>query len=206
MESGGRRIKIRRPDPRVLLGRRPPPPQPGEHPWGAGYLFPRDIGERDYVVVEEVIDDNVGIVVAPWPRLDASGGLLFADEEERREGFVDRASFQSRLDERDLYAYGVDDETRPVLQARPLTVGDVFAIETNLPEEEVDPRALGAEWIRGPVIDVTAIARDAAKAAMLAAVTGAPLSPDEVIEIAESPVHAGSSPPEIEPPPPTVSA
>ena len=157
--------------------------------WGEGYIFRGEIGARDYVVVEEVFDDNVGIVVAPWPQVDAEGGLVFGPAEQRREAVVDRASFQRRLSRRRVLAYDVS-STDPTMQSRPLSNGDVFAIETSLPKEGHDLRELEARWIRGSIVDVTAMARDAAKAAMLAALTGEPLSLAEAATIAASPPSA----------------
>lgn len=175
-------------DPRrVLHGPPLPPPRASrKRSWGEGYIFRGEIGNRDYVVVEEVFDDNVGIVVAPWPRVDAEGGLLFGPAEERREAVVDRAAFQRRLTKRRVLAYDVSSED-PTMQARPLASGDVFAIETSFPEGDGhDLRELGARWIRGTIVDVTAMARDAAKAAMLAALTGEPLTVAEAEKIAEA--------------------
>lgn len=154
--------------------------------WGEGYIFRGEIGKRDYVVVEEVIDDNVVIVVAPWPFVDPDGGLVFAGEEERRQAVVDRVSFQRRLARRQVVAYEVSGRGLPALRVREIAAGDVFAIATKLPEGEVNLRDYGDRWIRGTVIDVTAMARHAAKAAMLAALTGAPLSSAEVVDISES--------------------
>jgi hypothetical protein len=186
-------------DPSQILYGPPLPPAraPRKRGWGEKYIFRGTVGNREYVAVEEIVDDNVGIVVAPWPGVDAEGGLLFADEEERRQAVVDRPSFQRRLGSRKVLAYGSGDKALPALRARPLSAGDVFAIETRFPDTEVDLRTIGAGWIRGTIVDVTAMARDAAKAAMLAALTGAPLSVAEVRAIAEP-----APPPETEPPTP----
>ena len=184
-------------DPRrILYGPPLPPPRaPRKRAWGEKYIFRGAVGRRDYVAVEEIVDDNVGIVVAPWPGVDADGGLLFADEEERLQVVVDRPSFQRRLASRKVLAYEIDDKALPALRARALSAGDVFAIETKLPDGDTDPRTIGARWIRGTIVDVTAMARDAAKAAMLAALTGAPLSPAEVNAIAAAPAPADTEPP-----------
>ena len=191
------RRAARRIDPQNILYGPPLPPAraPRRRRWGENYIFRGSIGDRDYVAVEEVVDDNVGIVVAPWPGVDADGGLLFADEEERLQAVVDRPSFQRRLANRKVLAYE-GGANAAALRERPLTAGDVFAIETRFPEREVDLRTIGARWIRGSIVDVTAMARDAAKAAMLAALTGAPLSAVEVNAIAASP------PADTEPPSP----
>lgn len=183
-------------DPRRILYGPPLPPAraPRKRAWGQDYIFRGAIGDRSYVAVEEVYDDNVGIVVAPWPGVDAEGGLVFGDEEQRLQAVVDRPSFQRRLSRRKVLAYAAGGEALAALRARPLAAGDVFAIETRFPQAGIDLRSIGARWIRGTVVDVTAMARDAAKAAMLAALTGAPLSAAEVNAIAEAPSAATERP------------
>jgi hypothetical protein len=183
---------------RILYGPPLPPARaPRKRGWGEKYIFRGAVGSRDYVAVEEIVDDNVGIVVAPWPGVDADGGLLFAGEEERLQAVVDRPSFQRRLASRQVLAYEAGDKALSALRARPLAAGDVFAIETRFPDTDTDTdlRTIGARWVRGTIVDVTAMARDAAKAAMLAALTGAPLSVAEVNAIAEPPPPADTEPP-----------
>lgn len=65
----------------------------------------------------------------------------------------------------------------PELQARGITVGDVFAIRpTDDISPDADPEMLrSCEWI-GEAIDITAEAREAAKASMYEALTP-PLNP-----------------------------
>jgi|GEM_PF-6337391 len=173
---------------RILYGPPlPPAAPPKRRAWGHGYIFEPEVTQREYVVVEEVLEDSVGIVVSPWPRVDERGGLEFPPEEERREALVDRKTFERRLAERGVVAYEMAFVDRAPLQNRPLASGDVFAIETDLPGEHGDLRELGADWIRGDVVDVTAVARDAAKAAMFAALAGDPLDLDEATAIAERP-------------------
>jgi len=147
---------------------------------------------HSYVVVEEVDDDNVTLVIAPWPEVDPEGGLSFAPEEERGTAVADRASLQAALLERTtLLEYG-ERSTEPELVERELAAGDVFAIElaAELPEDG-DLRDEGVDWIAGPIVDVTALARNVAKAAMLAALTGEPLGEDEAAKIAASAEQPG---------------
>jgi hypothetical protein len=178
-------------DPAQILYGPPLAPKapPKQRAWGHEYIFEPEVTRRDYVVVEELTEDSVGIVVSPWPRVDERGGLEFPPEEERREALVDRAAFEQRLLEREVVAYEMAFVDHAPLQNRPLSPGDVFAIDTNLPEDGEDLRELGARWINGQVVDVTAMARDAAKAAMFAALAGEPLSFDDAAAIAESPAE-----------------
>jgi hypothetical protein len=158
--------------------------------------FGEEVGAaQSYVVVEEVDDDNVTLAIAPWPEVDPEGGLSFAPEEERAIAVADRASLQEALRERrTLLEYGGRDDS-PELAEREIAAGDVFAIEISGPlPEGGDLREEGEAWIGGPVVDVTALARNAAKAAMLAALTGSPLGAEEAARIAASAEEPG--PPE----------
>jgi len=181
---------------RILYG--PPlPPRAAEprRPWGEGYIFEKDISDRAYVVVEEVADEYVGIAVSPWPRVCEDGGLDFGEEEGRRPALVDRDSFQRRLADRRVVAYEMLPGAEEALRARPLASGDVFAIETKLPKDREDLRDEKASWIEGTVVDVTAMARDAAKASMLAALSGTPMSVDEAAALSESQPEPPAEPP-----------
>jgi hypothetical protein len=55
------------------------------------------------------------------------------------------------------------------LRARPLREGDAFAARTAIGRRPPGPRSPVSGWLKAPVFDVTADARDAAKAAYLAA-------------------------------------
>jgi hypothetical protein len=161
--------------------------------WGRGPLGEEVGAAHSYVVVEEVDDGNVTLVVAPWPEVDPEGcGLSFAPEEDRAAAVADRASLQAALRERTtLLEYG--ERAEPDLAEREIAAGDVFAIELagELPADG-DLRDEGAGWIAGPIVDVTALARNVAKAAMLAALTGKPLAEDEAAKIAASAEEPGS--------------
>jgi hypothetical protein len=185
-------------DPAQILYGPPLPPAapPKQRAWGYQYIFDPEVTRRDYVIVEEVIEDSVGIVVSPWPHVDEQGGLEFPPEEERREALVDRESFETRLVDRKVVAYEMAFVEQAPLQGRALTPGDVFAIATDLPPDRSDFREWGSEWIHGDIVDITAMARDAAKAAMFAALAGEPLSLEEAEEIAETPSEE-ETPPEV---------
>lgn len=151
-------------------------------PWTPGLLRGRsDINDFLYVVVEEEIDDTIGLVVAAWPS-DGHGAPRFPEGGEF-EIAVDREALRSHLSDRQLPrpergGPQIPPEVVPELRARGIAVGDVFAIHpTDRLTPDVDPERLrDCEWI-GEAIDVTAEAREAAKVAMYEALTP-PLDPE----------------------------
>jgi hypothetical protein len=98
--------------------------------WGRGPLGEEISEAHSYVVVEEVDDDNVTLVIAPWPEVDPEGGSLrFGPEEGRGAAVADRPSLQAALRERTtLLEYG-ERGASPELAEREIAAGDVFAIE-----------------------------------------------------------------------------
>ena len=157
-----------------------------------------------YVVVDEILGTSVGLTLSPWPELDDQGRLRVSAGEARTLG-ADRAALEQFLAEH---------RRPPELAARPLRVGDVFAVQTIEPalaqvEDELaaptmmEPRLAPEEWIRPPVYDVTPDARDAAKASFYAAVTPI-LEPAEAAlldELVERPAPPPPpSPPDSGPP------
>ncbi|HEY7949312.1 MAG TPA: hypothetical protein VID51_00595 [Solirubrobacterales bacterium] len=158
----------------------------GTAPWKPGLIRDRDdIDGFLYVVVEEEIDDTIGLVVAEWP----SGGHdapRFHEESGEFEVAVDREALRRQLSDRQVpepsdmareEGPAIPPEVVPELQTRGIAVGDVFAIRpTNDFSPDADPEWLrSCEWI-GEAIDVTAEAREAAKASMYEALTP-PLDP-----------------------------
>lgn len=135
-----------------------------------------DLGDFAYVVVEEEIDGMIGLVVAEWP----SGGLGAPrfDDKAEFELAVQREALQQRASERQVAEAGaLPDEVVDDLRNRRVQVGDVFAVR---PVEDLDPdiepeRLQTCEWI-GETLDLTADAREAAKAKMYEALTP-PLDP-----------------------------
>ena len=112
-----------------------------------------------YIVVDELESGRAGLSVYRWPRVDEWGRVRFLLDEgpvlvgvpvETLRRFV----WRHRLPRRGA--------------RRPLRIGDVFAAETSgqPPQRLDDP----AEWLRPPVYDITADAREAVKAAFFAAV------------------------------------
>jgi hypothetical protein len=126
------------------------------------------VAELSYIAIDEIGDILVTLLVSGWPELDESGRLRFPDFEPTAVD-VDTAAFEAFLSE----------HRRPRdLADRPLREGDAFAARTTGTEElEPAERRDPGRWILAPVYDVTADARDAAKAAFFS-VVGTPLPPD----------------------------
>lgn len=81
---------------------------------------------------------------------------------------VDRLALERFLEQRQVIAPKVGPDKRQAARGRPLTVGDVFgARETGSGRRARDP----ARWLEPPVVDVSALAREAAQASFLAAVS-----------------------------------
>jgi len=137
-----------------------------------------DIGDFAYVVVEELIDDRVGLVASDWPTED-DGAPRFHSDMREAELTMSRTALQSYLNE--TRSTGPEEDTARLpgeakfeLRQRPVASGDAFAarLEPGLLDraaaedvEVVDPAVLGE------VVDITAEAREAAKAAMYRALT-----------------------------------
>ncbi|HEY2714859.1 MAG TPA: hypothetical protein VGI73_01410 [Solirubrobacterales bacterium] len=141
-----------------------------EHsPWRPPSLHHREkLDHLAYVVVEEEIDGTMGLVVAHWPS-GGRGAPRFRDDGEF-EVAVDREELQRRLAERRVpEAADLPDAVAAELRSRRVEVGDVFAIEV-LGELSPDDDWRNCEWV-GETIDLTAEAREAAKAKMYEALT-----------------------------------
>jgi hypothetical protein len=166
----------------------PPGPESGlrtDRPWTPPGLGDATTDGLTYVVVDEILGASVGLTVSPWPTLDEKGRLRFFEGEPKTLG-ADRAALERFLSEHRLPREHGD---------RPLRVGDVFAVRTIEPalaaveQELADTRRLEPflapeEWILPPVYDVTADAREAAKASFYAAVAPV-LAPTEAALLEE---------------------
>lgn len=125
-------------------------------------------GQPRYVVVDDLDDDLAILVVAPWPRRDPHGRLVFGDPDQR-----DTVAMPADLFHRAVAA------ARATAQApapdRPLRIGDAFfAVVTT----DAAPERRFTQ-----IRDVTRQAREQAKLAHFSAVTPR-LSPDEVEALA----------------------
>jgi hypothetical protein len=142
------------------------------------------VEELIYVVVDEIEGSAAGLSVSDWPRVDELGRIRFPGG--ARMLGADRATF-----ERFLARHRQPRE----LRERPLRVGDAFAVRP-LPgaleqardeleqQRRLEPFLDPARWINPPVYDITADAREAAKASFYAAVTPT-LEPEHARELAE---------------------
>jgi hypothetical protein len=132
-----------------------------------------------YIVVDELSKEVAGLVVSSWPLLDPKGRVRFSGSSWRVGARVDELV---ALLNADRIAPGARAGTGPGPQ-RPVRIGDAFAARVTR------PRGRGAavppleRWLSPPVYDVSADARDAAKAALFGAVAPT-MSEDDVSEIA----------------------
>jgi hypothetical protein len=144
-----------------------------DSPWRPGSLRDReDLEDFAYVVVEEDIDGTLGLVAAQWP--SGGHGAPRFDDQGEFELAVDRNALQRHISDRRVpESEQLPEETVTALRERRIEVGDVFAIK---PVGDLSPEPLRrCEWV-GETLDVTAEAREAAKAKMYEALTP-PLHP-----------------------------
>jgi hypothetical protein len=131
------------------------------------------VAEDSYVVLDELISDQVRLAVCAWPNVDEGERLRFDESGSEPVGF-ERRGLQAELDRRR--------EAEGQLP-RPLRIGDVFVVQ-GFGE---DPSA----WER--VLDVTAPARKAAGRAGLRAVAQLVEGPGALI-VAEADAGAEAAP------------
>jgi hypothetical protein len=130
-------------------------------PWAPRSLSRlKDTSGLFYVVVDEMDERSVRLSVSPWPVVDKYGRLRFHLLGETLQVGAPRRALQLFLNTHRLPSKGAK---------RPLRIGDVFAVRgkgsipaTDFPRPE--------DWMQVPVHDITADAREAAKASFYAAV------------------------------------
>jgi hypothetical protein len=141
-------------------------------------------GKLVYVVVDELDAGIASLVVSRWPHVDGLGRLRF-DLERDVHLAVDAEALQRLLEERVPLVPGGAGAVGEELRSRPLLVGDVFgACLVEVPADERDAPLDPARWLSGPIVDVSADAREAAKVQYHAAVAGV-LTATDVDAIAE---------------------
>jgi hypothetical protein len=151
--------------------------------WEPHALDKLDPGRFFYLVIDEIVGASLGLVLSDWPGVDEQGRLCFGGAP-RMLG-ADREALQSFVSEHRLPA---------ALAQRPLRIGDAFAVrvirdalaevsDELAAQTRLEPLLLPSQWIEPPVYDVSADAREAAKAAFYAAVTPT-LTPEEAAEFA----------------------
>lgn len=197
-----------------------PPPRPGPNrdalrPWEPG-----EVGERlaadgrweaiCYIVIDELHEDVAGLVLSPWPYVDARGRLVFGEEDESRRIAATAEALLAVLREKRLpiVRVPIDHQTEEELRERQLAIGDVFAARINHPPGQPggggpagERREEPSEWLERPVLDVTAQALEAARTQASAAVGG--LLDERLIEVIgeEFGEEGGPTTPEPEPEP-----
>jgi len=130
-------------------------------PWrpeGVG-LADAELARLSYLVVDEIVGDAVDVSVSPWPGVDERGRLVFPEEPAQT----------ARAEAEALRRY----LARDLPERGPLRMGDVFAARVS-PSGLKDAREqllAPSAWLRRPVHDLRAPARDKAKEAFFAAVT-----------------------------------
>jgi hypothetical protein len=147
-----------------------------DSPWQPASLQGRDdLEDFAYVIVEEEIDETLGLVVAEWP--DGGRGAPRFHDKGEFELAVDREEMQRHLVDRQMPQAEVPDAVLEELRRREIRVGDVFAIKPVEPLAPEDPdQVQTAEWM-GETLDLTAEAREAARAKTYEALTP-PLDPE----------------------------
>lgn len=114
-----------------------------------------DMDTARYVVVDDLDDDLVVLVVAPWPDQDPDGRLTFGDPARRDTWSMPATRFHDRVTAARVAA-------RQEAPDRPLRIGDTFLGRMDDPESDD-----GFTLVR----DVTREAREQAKLAYFSAVT-----------------------------------
>jgi len=158
-----------RPDwlPRPARRRRLPP-----QPWRPEPLTAAEAADASlhYVLVEEVVGDSVGLLVARWPRAAEDGLPVFHNPEEDVEVGADRDTLQRYVNAHRAPRPGpAQDE----LRRRPLALGDVFAarVDDDALERAASVAVAEPGWLGTPLADVTAEARQAARRVFYEAMT-----------------------------------
>jgi hypothetical protein len=149
-----------------------------------------------YIVVDDLAAGVAELVVCEWPRVDSSGRLVFNQDAARSlAAFED--DMRALLEER-VPIVAASPSVQEALRRRPLQVGDVFGavLREELAEDVETPDHLG-RWLRAPVIDLTAEAREAAKVQYYATVSHV-LSVAELDAIVEE-FTEGEGPPDTTP-------
>lgn len=123
-----------------------------------------------YVAVDELHDTWCRVVIDGWPDVDADGRLVFLTEHSRLE-WLNSESVHSVI--REARAADAETEEARASADRPLRIGDVFAVWPRGAERlgiapepaSTGSRPAGSEHA-AELVDVTAAARVAARAAM----------------------------------------
>jgi hypothetical protein len=118
-----------------------------------------DVTELSYITVDEVSEGIVTLLISEWPEMDERGRLRFPGA----------GPVAVEVGEARLAAHLARVRLPERLRDRQLREGDAFAARTAIGRRPPGTRRPIADWLGEPVFDVTADARDAAKAAYLTA-------------------------------------
>jgi hypothetical protein len=143
----------------------------GLRPWKAPSLEHKRVvlKKLSYVVVDEIVDDTVGLSVSPWPGADDQGRLRFTVDKDPEHVGVEVHELCTFLTERRHLPFVPVSKTATEQKGRELRIGTSFAMEvtSSTSREWTDP----LERYVGRVFDITADAREVAKLAYYGAMT-----------------------------------
>jgi hypothetical protein len=147
------------------------PDESGLRPWSPEGIDAAP-DRLSYVVVEEIIEGSIGLSVGGWPEVDEQGRLRFREQ-------AALVGIDSDLLEQQLAEH-----RRPADIARPLRIGDVFAVaDVEIGRGPAEQELSISGW-KPPIYDISAQARAAAKSALYAAVAPI-LEPEQARELDE---------------------
>jgi hypothetical protein len=179
-EQGEARVVVTGPDGdtceiEVRLAFRAPPPV-ADRPWRpAGAGLPREGLEKlAYIVVDEIVGEDADLSISNWPMVDDRGRLLLPAQ--------DPLGVHAEVEA--LTAYVNRPDVRAGRRVIDIRMGTALAAEVRTTGIGGGKARL-EKWLVPPVYDVTAPARDKAKAAFYAAVAPA-LDRKEVKAIREA--------------------
>jgi hypothetical protein len=154
----------------MWLPREPPPADLSAlAPWCPAGV--EDCEGLAYIVVDELHDGIAGLVVTAWPRVDERGRLRFGREAESTRVAAPAEALLDllRAGRAPVVPGGLDEAQAEAMRTRSVEIGDVFAARLRAEPAPGDPAA----WLQAPVLDLTAPAREVAKAQTSAALSGA---------------------------------
>jgi hypothetical protein len=206
----------------------PPVPEPAElsglKPWrpaglarlfgGRAPLSDHRWGQLRHIVIDELEENVAGLVVSAWPHVDDRGRLHFGVEEiSRRIGTSAHELLELLAEARVVPLRRARADLLAALKTRELAVGDVFAAFVSGTASggggnggADDPQGGGRgpepvrRLLRAPVLDLTAVARDAVKAQASAAASGV-IDEDFLQQVAEEFREDDEEPPTEDPSP-----
>jgi hypothetical protein len=140
-------------------------------PWKAPALQNEDVdlANLTYVVVDEIVDDLVGLSLSPWPKADPKGRLRFGIEGDPVHVGVELHDLCTFLTNERRMEFVPVSRTPTEHPKRELRIGTVLAIEVKNPGSSEWKASLDQHV--GRVFDITADAREVAKLAYYGAMT-----------------------------------